>query len=71
VACVIDGTNGHVYLGGVEQSAAGGVIGASPASGAAIGGNAPSGEPFIGAIDSFRVFRVARSAAQIAAAAGK
>ena len=34
-----------------------------------VGGNAPSGEPFVGAIDSFRVFKVARTPAQIAAAA--
>ena len=34
-------------------------------------GNAPSGEPFVGAIDSLRLFRVARTPAQIAAAAVK
>lgn len=71
VACTFDGAQGHVYLDGVEQAAGIGVIGSSPASGAAVGGNAPSGEPFVGAIDSFRAFRVARTAAQIASAAGK
>lgn len=71
VACVFDGAQGHVYFDGVEQDAKAGTIGSSPASTAAVGGNAPSGEPFVGAIDSFRAFRVARTSAQIATAAGK
>ena len=71
VACVFDGINAHVYLDGAEQNVAAGTIGSSPTSTAAVGGNAPSGEPFVGAIDSFRVFRVARTSAQIAAAAAK
>lgn len=71
VACTFDGATARVYLDGVEQSAGAAVIGSSPASGAAVGGNAPSGEPFVGAVDSLRVFRVARTPAQIAAAAGK
>jgi hypothetical protein len=70
VACVFDGANVRAYVNGVEVGSGAGVIASSPASTAALGGNAPSGEPFVGAIDSFRVFKVARSPAQIAAAAG-
>jgi len=69
VACVFDGTNAHAYLNGVEVGVVAGAIGASPAAGAAVGGNSPSGEPFVGAIDSFRFFKVARTPAEIAAAA--
>jgi len=71
VACTFDGTQAHAYLDGVEQATGAGVIGTSPGSGAAVGGNEPSGEPFVGAIDSIRAFRVARTAAQIASAAGR
>ena len=71
VACVFDGANAHVYVAGDEVGSGAGAIPSSPMSTAAVGGNAPSGEPFIGAIDSLRVFRVARTPAQIAAAAGK
>jgi hypothetical protein len=71
VACAFDGAAVVVYVDGVGQSAGAGAIGSSPASTAALGGNAPSGEPFVGLIDSFRAFRVARTPAQILAAAGK
>ena len=71
VACVFDGANAHLYVSGFAVGSGPGVIGSSPTSTAAVGGNAPSGEPFVGAIDSLRVFRVARTPAQIAAAAGK
>jgi len=69
VACVIDSGQLRAYMNGVEDAVGAGTIVASPGSAAAIGGNSPSGEPFIGLIDSFRVFKVARSAAEIAAAA--
>ncbi len=71
VACVFDGAKAHVYVAGSEVGSGAGVIGSSPTSTAALGGNAPSGEPFVGAIDSFRFFRVARTSAQMAAAAVK
>lgn len=71
VACVVDGTRVHAYLDGIELAASAGSILSNPTLGAALGGNAPSGEPFVGAIDSFRMFRVARTTAEIAAAAGK
>jgi hypothetical protein len=69
VACVVDGAAMRAYLDGVEEAAGPGAVGSSPDSAAAIGGNSPDGEPFLGLIDSFRVFRVARTPAQIAAAA--
>lgn len=69
VACVFDGANVRAYVNGTEVGSGAGVIGSSPTSTAAVGGNAPSGEPFVGAIDSFRVFKSARTAAQITAAA--
>lgn len=71
VACVFDNADGDVflYVNGVQVDREGGRIGSASAAGAAIGGNAPSGEPFVGLIDSLRVFRVARTPAQIAAAA--
>jgi hypothetical protein len=70
VACVYDGTKVRVYVGGALQNVADGSNGLVPVSmAAAVGGNAPTGQPFVGAIDSFRVFKVARTAAQIAAAA--
>ena len=71
VACTFDGAKLRVYIDGSLKDTDNGSIGSSPGSGAAIGGNAPAGEPFLGAIDSLRVFKVARTAAEIAAAAGK
>ncbi|MBS2013129.1 MAG: LamG domain-containing protein [Deltaproteobacteria bacterium] len=71
VACTFDGSKLRVYIDGTLKDTDNGAITPSPGSGAAIGGNAPAGEPFLGAIDSLRVFSVARSAAEIAAAAGK
>jgi hypothetical protein len=67
VACVLAGTTMTAYLGGIADGSGIGAIGSSPDAGAAVGGNSPSGEPFSGVIDSFRLFRIARSAAQIAA----
>lgn len=69
VACVFDDGDVRVYVNGLEVDSDGGRIGSSPAAGAAVGGNSPSGEPFVGAIDSLRVFRVARTPTQIAIAA--
>lgn len=71
VACVYDGAKVRVYVGGVERNVGDGSNGTSPNAPAAIGGNAPTGQPFVGAIDSFRLFKVARSAALISAAASQ
>jgi hypothetical protein len=69
VACVIDKGAMRAYLNGVQDGESTGAVGSAPTLAAAIGGNSPDGEPFLGLIDSFRVFRVARTPAQIAASA--
>lgn len=70
VACVIepDGVM-RPFIAGAVSGTGRGSIASRPTTGAAIGGNFPSGEPFLGAIDSLRVFRFARTPDQIAAAA--
>lgn len=69
VACVADGTRVRAYVDGVSVSFGTAVNGTHPTAGIAIGGNAPSGLPFIGAIDSLRLFSVARTATEISNAA--
>jgi len=69
VACVVDTGTVRAYLDGAEVGAAPGAIGSAPTLGAAVGSNSPDGEGFLGLIDSMRVFRVARTAAEISAAA--
>ncbi|MBX3230291.1 MAG: LamG domain-containing protein [Labilithrix sp.] len=69
VACVVDNGTLRVYLNGTEIGSGPGAIGSAPTLGAAIGGNSPDGEPFLGLIDSLRVFTVARTPAQISEAA--
>lgn len=70
VACVFDGATIKAYVSGNEVASIAGTIGTSTTTGAAIGDSAPNGgDGFTGEIDSLRVFKVARSAAQISAAA--
>jgi hypothetical protein len=69
VACVVENGTLKAYLNGVIDASGTGSIVASPTSAAAIGGNSPTGEHFVGLIDSFRVFKSARSATELAAAA--
>lgn len=69
VACVVGGGSVRAYVNGGEVGAQPGAVVASPASAQAVGSNCPSGEPFVGVLDSVRVFRVARSGTEIAAAA--
>lgn len=70
VACVFDGANIKAYVGGVEVGSAAGTLGASSTTGAALGDDPPDGGAgFTGELDDLRVFNVARSAAQISAAA--
>jgi hypothetical protein len=71
VACVVDAGTMRAYAAGIVDGIGIGGIDPSPMSAAAIGGNAPSGEPFVGIIDSLRVFRVARTPEEIASAAGR
>jgi hypothetical protein len=67
VACVFAAGRVRVYTGGIQRDDEGGGAGGALGSGTAIGADAPSGSPFIGSIDALRVFRQARTAAQIAA----
>lgn len=69
VACVWGSGKVMVYIDGVLKDQDNAQIKSAPNATEAVGGNAPSGEPFVGAIDSLRIFNVARSADQIAAAA--
>jgi hypothetical protein len=65
VACVFDGTRVRAFLDGVLVGSGNGNTGSNTNASVAIGGNAPTGSPFAGAIDSFRVFRTARNDQQI------
>lgn len=71
VACTSDGTTTRLYIDGVETSS--GSASSLPQQTAlvAIGGNSPSGDPLAGDLDTLRVYKRARSAQEIAAAAGK
>jgi hypothetical protein len=71
VACVHDGASVSVYVNGALLTSIPATTppGQSATGTIAVGGNAPSGDPFDGEIDSLRVWSVARSAGEIAAAA--
>jgi hypothetical protein len=74
VAYTYDGAKQVLYVSGLQitsQALAGGTYGMSDGSGLAIGSNSPSGDPLDGSIDSVRIFKVARTPAQICEAAGK
>lgn len=69
IACVNDGTTTKLYADGVERaSVPAGTVALTPDL-AAIGSNSPSGSPFVGALDSLRLFARARTPGEIAAAA--
>jgi hypothetical protein len=69
VACASDSLTVTLYVNGAAVASS--VL--NPPAGTpgttAIGSNAPSGDPFVGAIDTLRIFKVARTAPEIAAAA--
>jgi hypothetical protein len=69
VACTYDGSNVTLYVGGTRRATAPLASAGATAGSTAIGQNSPSGDNFDGAIDELRVFSVARTAAEIAAAA--
>jgi hypothetical protein len=75
VACTHDGANGRIYVNGALAAAVivGGPLGVGDASGSVIGGNSPGGgstSALVGMLDQMRVWNVARTPAQICAAAG-
>jgi hypothetical protein len=73
IACTADGKAIALYQDGALVRSL--VSAARPPvagdSGLAIGQNSPDGDPLDGAIDQVRIWRVARTAAQICAAAGR
>jgi hypothetical protein len=74
VAYTYDGAKQTLYRNGnvvKTQDLMGGTYGMSDGSGLAIGMNSPSGDNFDGAIDSLRIFNIARTAKEICTAAGK
>ncbi|EYF02301.1 LamG domain-containing protein [Chondromyces apiculatus] len=71
LACVHDGVQMLLYRNGVLLDARDTTV-LTPSNGTvAIGGNAPSGDPFLGLLDGVRVYNVARTDAQICADAGR
>ena len=73
VACTYDGAN-RVYVNGMkvgEDAGGGGALATIGTTGISIGADNPpgSGSPLLGEIDQLRIFSVARTDAQIAAAA--
>jgi len=74
LAYTYDGARQVIYVDGAivkEAALAGGTFGTGDGAGLAIGMNSPSGDNLDGALDSMRIFRIARTKAQICAAAGK
>ena len=72
VACTYDGTT-RIYAGGVlvgMTAGGGGALGTGGTTGISIGGDNPAGSPLVGAIDQLRIFKIARTASEICAAAG-
>lgn len=73
VAYTYDGAEQVLYLDGVvvaNKALAAGTFGTGNGDGLAIGMNSPDGDNFDGSIDTLKIWRVARTAAQICKAAG-
>ncbi len=73
VAYTYDGSKQVLYLDGVavkDNALTSGTFGTGDGAGLAIGMNSPSGDHFEGAIDTVRIYKVARTATQICRAAG-
>jgi hypothetical protein len=75
VACTHDGVEGKIYVNGalVVTVAVGGNLGTGDSSGSVIGGNSPGGgatSALVGMLDQLRLWNVARTPAQVCAAAG-
>jgi hypothetical protein len=67
VACVFDGSKITAYVNGVPVGSGNGKTGDKADAPVAVGGNAPNGNPFVGLLDSVRVFKTGRTAAEVAA----
>jgi hypothetical protein len=72
VAFTYDGATLAIYINGQQTDAipATATMTTSSTTGSCIGANSPSGDAFLGAIDQLRVWRRARTAQEICAAAG-
>jgi hypothetical protein len=72
IACTYDGATIQLYQDGAAGASINSmiVIPSAPVDGLALGQNLPSGDHLDGAIDDVRVWRVARSRAQVCADAG-
>jgi hypothetical protein len=71
VACVEDGANLTGYLDGVQVGSIACGFPIINTSGVTLGQNDPSGDVYSGVIDELRIFSVARSPTEIAAAAAR
>jgi hypothetical protein len=70
VACVQAGATGTAYVGGLAAGSVSTPARPDDPSALVIGANEPVGDHFTGAVDSVRVWRVARTPAELCAAAG-
>ncbi len=72
VACSTDGSTVRVYINGsqIAMMAGGSPLGTGDNLGTYLGANSPNGEVLIGTIDQIRFWNVARTPAQMCAAAG-
>jgi hypothetical protein len=69
VACTYDGAMVRIFHNGqqLNSAASTGALLAGDGNGIAIGGNSPSGDPLLGDVDELRIWKIARTPAQICA----
>jgi hypothetical protein len=72
VACTYDGATRIVYVNGAAggTTPSGSPLALTGTNGSALAGNAPTGDPLLGDVDSFRLWGVVRSPVEICQAAG-
>ena len=71
VACVFDADNALVYVNGDRKDSGGPDLRKNPNGLVGVGGHAAGGSPFVGAMDELRVFKVAKTDAEVAALAAR
>jgi len=71
IACVFDGDASRVYVDGSPVATGVSSPGTAAAGDIRLGADNPDGDHFVGRIDELRIFRGARTAAEIAAAAAR